>query len=177
MKGYSSLFSNYSTSSSYSGNNCSSYSSSPLKGESQPFQEEYSVYSKMMKKDKIHGVYNANNGGYSLNPTSKKLDEVINGDYLFGKEVTISMPYVIDIYGNLVIGKRNGNGRFGIQTPHPTLIGGLDPKVKMAGMLHIKNGKISYYDDRSGHYRPNIKSMKYADEAFKKYERYMERNK
>ena len=92
------------------------------------------------------------------------------------RAVTASLPYVIDLKGNVIVGKRNGNGRFGLQTPHPTLIGGLNPKVKMAGILHIENGKISYYDNRSGHYRPNNKSMKYADEAFKKYDKYKERN-
>lgn len=171
MKGKSPLFSNYSISSS-----CSNYSgsSSPLNGGSQPFQEEYSVYSKMLKKDICHGVYNLDKGGYSVNPTSKALNDMINGDYIIEKGVTASLPYVIDASGNIIVGKRNGNGRYGVQTPHPTLIGGLDPKVKMAGMLHIKNGKIASYDDRSGHYRPNKESMKYADIAFKKFEKYME---
>ena len=39
----------------------------------------------------------------------------------------------------------------------------------MAGIFKIRGGKIYSYDDRSGHYRPNIKSMKWADEAFAKY--------
>lgn len=175
MKGKSSLFENYSGSSSYSSysNYSNSYSPSPLGGDSQPYQEEYSVYAKMMKKDIKHGVYNLK-CGYSNNPTSKPFDAMINGDYIIGKGVTTSLPYVIDTSGNIIVGKRNGNGRSGIQTPHPTLIGGIDPKVKMAGMLHIKNGKIAYYDDRSGHYRPNKESMKYADIAFKKFEKYME---
>jgi len=174
MKGNTPLFNNYSNSSSYSGNSGYSYLSSPLNGQSQPFKEEYLVYSKMKKKDIKNGVYDVSRGGYSINPTAKTLDSAINGDYIFGRGVTAAMPYVVDINGNIIIGKRNGNGRFQIQTPHPTLIGGLNPKVKMAGILHIKNGKIAYYDDRSGHYRPNIKSMKYAHEAFKKYAKYME---
>lgn len=35
-------------------------------------------------------------------------------------------------------------------------------------MVDILNGKIHSWDDRSGHFKPNIKSMKYADEAFGK---------
>lgn len=173
MKGKGPLFGNYSSHSSFSSYS-SNYSFSPLNGQSQPFQEEYSVYSKMLKKDIKHGVYDPNHGGYKINPTSKLLTEMLNGEYIIGKGITLSLPYVIDTNNNIVVGKRNGNGRNGVQTPHPTLIGGIDPKVKMAGMLHIKNGKISSYDDRSGHYRPNKESMKYADAAFLKYKKYME---
>jgi len=171
MKGNSPLFSNYSKNLS---NSHDSSSSSPLNGQSQPFQEEYSVYSKMLEKDIRHGVYQLDKGGYSVNPTSKSLDEMIKDNYIIGKGVTTALPYVIDTNENVIVGKRNGNGRYGLQTPHPTLIVGLDPKVKMAGMLYIKNGKIAYYDDRSGHYRPNKESMKYADKAFKKYKKFME---
>lgn len=65
-----------------------------------------------------------------------------------------------------IIGRRNGSNKF--QTPHPSLIGGKNPIVRMAGMVDIRNGKIHSWDDRSGHFKPNIKSMKYADEAFGK---------
>ena len=78
------------------------------------------------------------------------------------------MPYVIDLDGNIIIGKRNGNGRYGLPTPHPTLIGGRDPQVKMAGIVDIRGGKIFSYDKRSGHFKPNDKSMHVADEAFAK---------
>lgn len=169
MKGNSLLFSNYSTGSSYSNYGGDVRMSSPLKGQSQPFQEEYSVYAKMKEKDIVHGVYNTSRGGYSKNPTSKKLEDTIIDGYVISKSFTGSIPYVIDLNENVIIGKRNGNGRNGLQTPHPTLIGGIDPKVKMAGMLHIKNGKIIGYDDRSGHYRPNPKSMEIAHKIFKKY--------
>jgi len=169
MKGNSPLFSNYSTGSSYSNYGSDKRTSSPLKGQSQPFQEEYSVYSKMKEKDITHGVYNPNGGGYSKNPTSKKLEDAIVDGFVVCKSFTGSIPYVIDTNEDVIVGKRNGNGRNGVQTPHPTLIGGIDPKVKMAGMLHIKNGKIMGYDDRSGHYRPNLKSMEIAHRIFKKY--------
>ena len=164
MKGYSSLYSNYSVGD-------STYSSSPLQGNSQPYQEQYSVYSKMMKKDIESGVYDPTNGGYIKNPTAKPLDSLFDGNYIVGPNFTKTVPYVITTSGEVIIGNRNGFGRGPgtLPTPHPTLIGGIDPKVKMAGMLQIKNGKIISYNDRSGHFRPNAKSMKWADEAFKKY--------
>ena len=155
---------------SVSGSNYS-YSSSPLHGKSQPYQEQYSVYSKMRRKDIKHGVYNAKNGGYQKNPTAQRLDSMVKGNYIVGKTYNKQVPYVISIDGNVIIGDRNGNGKTPSKTPtpHPTLIGGKDPKVKMAGILDIRGGKIYSYDDRSGHYRPNSESMKWADEAFKNY--------
>ncbi len=164
MKGYSSLYSDYSTVSSLR-------SSSPLHGHSQPYQEQYSVYAKMMKKDIMSGVYNPSGDGYDMNPTAKTLDSIYDGVQIFGAKGQMTIPYVITTEGHVVIGKRNGNGRGpdAKPTPHPTLIGGVDPKVKMAGMLTIKDGKILSYDNMSGHFRPNKKSMKWADEAFEKY--------
>lgn len=78
------------------------------------------------------------------------------------------MPYVIDMEGNIILGKRNGNGREGIPTPHPTLIGGENPRVQMAGLVKIRGGKIISYDNQSGHFKPNIQSMPIADKAFGK---------
>ena len=161
MKGYSSLYSNYS----------GGYTSSPLHGHSQPYQEHYSVYSKMMKKDIKNGVYTPSSGGYSKNPTAKRLDSIYDGKQIIGAKGQMTIPYVITSEGNVIIGRRNGFGRGpGTKpTPHPTLVGGQDPKVKMAGMLTIKDGKILSYDNMSGHFRPNNKSMKWADKAFEKY--------
>ena len=89
--------------------------------------------------------------------------------HLSGKAlINADMPYVIDLKGNIILGKRNGNGRDGVPTPHPTLIGGKDPQVQMAGIVHIQGGKIASYDNQSGHYKPNKKSMSVADEAFGK---------
>ena len=168
MKGSSPLFSNLSGKG--SGDSYGSYSSSPLGGNSQPYQNEYSVYAKMMKKDIMRGVYKPGIG-YIVNPTAKTLDSIYDGKYIGGKNGDMTVPYVITIKGDVIIGNRNGNGRApdALPTPHPTLIGGTDPKVRMAGMLTIKDGKILSYDHLSGHYRPNIKSMLWADEAFAKY--------
>lgn len=74
----------------------------------------------------------------------------------------------MDLSGNIIFGSRNGNGRLGAATPHPTMIGGSDPQVQVAGMLKIRGGKIYSYDYMSGHYKPNVKSMEAADKAFSK---------
>ncbi len=169
MKGNSPLFSSFTAISGLAGM-YSSYSSSPLNGNSQPYQVKYSVYAKMMKKDIEHGIYNPKTG-YSKNPTARYLDSMINGNYIKDKHYNKQMPYVITTDGLVIIGSRNGNGKTPSKTPtpHPTLIGGTDPKVKMAGIVDIRGGKIYSYNNQSGHYRPNQKSMKWADEAFKNY--------
>lgn len=121
----------------------------------------------MHQYDIDSGTYH--DGQYDVNPTAKPLDTMVNGNYIGNKSVNEdNLPYVIDEAGNIIVGKRNGNGRNGVPTPHPTLIGGKDPVVQMAGILKIRGGKIYSYDDRSGHFKPNIQSMKVADEAFGK---------
>lgn len=121
---------------------------------------------KVCERDVKNGIYH--NGRYDKNPTAKNINDMINGNYIGSKTTNIDMPYVIDLKGNIILGKRNGNGREGAPTPHPTLIGGKDPQVQMAGIVHIQGGKIASYDNQSGHYKPNSKSMNVADEAFGK---------
>ena len=121
----------------------------------------------MHKIDVDRGIYH--DGQYDKNPTAEKLTDLINGNYIKNKQYNPGdVPYAIDMDGNIIIGNRNGNGRDGLPTPHPTLIGGKDPKVKMAGMVTIRGGKIISWDNQSGHYKPNIKSMPVANEAFGK---------
>jgi len=153
---------------SYPENN-NEYSSS-LNGNSQPYRMQYSVYAKMLKKDIKMGVYVCGIG-YTKNPTAKQLDSIINSNYIVNKHFNKLVPYVITTEGKVIIGDRNGNGKSPskMPTPHPTLIGGIDPKVRMAGMLDIRGGKIYSYDNQSGHYRPHSKSMRWADEAFKNF--------
>ncbi len=144
--------------SSYSGTN----------GQSQPYAPFYHVVPKMLALDKKNGIYH--NGRYDKNPTAEPLVNKISGSYIGSKTTNMKIPYVIDKKGNIIVGIRNGNGRGAgaLPTPHPTLIGGKNPKVKMAGILEIRGGKIYSYDDRSGHFRPNKKSLACADEAFDK---------
>lgn len=133
---------------------------------SQPYAPSYHVEKGMRERDVKNGIYH--NGRYDKNPTAKNINDMINGNYIGSKTTNIDMPYVIDLKGNIILGKRNGNGREGAPTPHPTLIGGKDPQVQMAGIVHIQGGKIASYDNQSGHYKPNAKSMNVADEAFGK---------
>ena len=136
-------------------------------GSSQPYAPSYHVEPKMLQYDKNKGTFH--NGKYDKNPTAQNLSDTINGNYIKGKNFNDNnMPYVIDLKGNIIIGKRNGNGSTGAATPHPTLIGGKDPQVQVAGILKIRGGKIYDYDHMSGHYKPNIKSMDIADETFGK---------
>ncbi|WP_026506533.1 hypothetical protein [Butyrivibrio sp. MC2013] len=134
-------------------------------GKSQPFSSTYHVVKSMLKQDKEKGIYN---GYYQKNPTANKLVDMINGNYIGNKHNTIDMPYVIAKNGDIIVGKRNGNGKDGLPTPHPTLIGGKDPEVIMAGIVHIHGGKIASYDSNSGHFKPNSKSMAAAEAAFSK---------
>lgn len=135
-------------------------------GGSQPYAPSYHVEKSMHAADVKSGVYH--DGHYDRNPTAKNINDMINGNYIGNKNTNADMPYVIDMNGNIILGKRNGNGKDGLQTPHPTLIGGKDPQVQMAGIVHIHGGKIASYDNQSGHYKPNAKSMSVADEAFGK---------
>ncbi len=135
-------------------------------GGSQPYAPSYHVESHMHDLDIARGIYH--DGHYDKNPTAKNIIDMIHGNYIGDKRTNADMPYVIDLKGNIILGKRNGNGRDGVPTPHPTLIGGKDPQVQMAGIVHIQGGKIASYDNQSGHYKPNIKSMGVADEAFGK---------
>ena len=74
------------------------------------------------------------NGSYLKNPTAKYIDEMIKGKYIENKNFNNdSLTYVIDENDKIIVGNRNGNGRNGVPTPHPSLIGGSDPKIKMAG--------------------------------------------
>ncbi len=141
----------------------SSSSYSGTKEESQPYAKDYGVTPEMKEYDIKRGVYN---GTYDKNPTAGTIDSFIRGEYLFSKDKSKSYTYVVDLQGNIIIGERNGNGWNGKATPHPTLIGGENPRVQMAGILRVEKGKIAGYDHMSGHFKPNIKSIKVAREAF-----------
>ena len=54
------------------------------------------------------------------------------------------------------------------RAPHPTLIGGKDPLVQCAGMIRIEKGRIVWYNNDSGHFRPNAKSLATVDAAMEK---------
>lgn len=140
-------------------------------GSSQPYAPKYGVLPEMKARDREIGVFGPK--GYISNPTTKSINEMINGRYIGNKRLNGIFIYAITTKGEIVIGKRNGNGFDGLPTPHPTLIGGRNPKVKIAGLLDIRGGKIFSYDHMSGHFKPNRKSMKEADEIFSKLPEYL----
>ncbi len=143
--------------------------SSAADRQSQPYAESYGVTEDMLAFDKERGVYTE--VGYRKNPTAVIASTSVRNGILVnedGSPMDGHYTYAVTTSGDLVIGRRNGNGRDGLATPHPTLIGGKDPKVKVAGIATLSQGKITKYDNESGHFKPNILSMTAADEAFSK---------
>ncbi|WP_159439337.1 ParB N-terminal domain-containing protein [Tenacibaculum agarivorans] len=76
--------------------------------------------------------------------------EPLNSHFL-GQETM----YVVDEYDNIFV-RVHGDG---LEYPHPTLIGGENPNVKGAGMLVFENGKLTFIDNNSGHFKPSDESL------------------
>lgn len=132
---------------------------------SQPYAPSYHVTSDMLKMDKKDpDIYNPNTG-YFKNPTATNLETAIDGNrFVFnGNRAEGTMTYVLDKNGNIIFGKRCNPNDDRKRAPHPTLIGGKDPQVQCAGMITFHKGRISSVDDRSGHFRPNSKSLEKVD--------------
>lgn len=146
------------------------YTGTRLTEVSQPYANSYGVVPEMLQFDINRGVYD---GTYEKNPTAKNIYDVINGEYIISDSRNRYLTYVIDMNDNIIVAERNGNGFTGKATPHPTLIGGKNPKVKIAGIIYLEKGKITSYDNMSGHFKPNIKSMKVAQKAFSKLPSYL----
>lgn len=137
---------------------------------SQPYAELYNVCSDLLEIDKKDpDIYDSNNG-YFKNPTAINLFESINGDGIYrnGKRVHGVFTYVMDEKGNIIFGSRCNPNNIGKRSPHPTLIGGKNPKVKCAGMITFSKGKIVSIDNISGHFKPNIKSMEKVNDYMDK---------
>lgn len=136
------------------------------RGSSQPYAPYYKVDPKMHYRDEARGI--SKNNVYTKNPTAKNISEMIHGNYIGDKKTNNTYTYVIDKNGNIIVGQRNGNGKGPnkLPTPHPTLIGGKNPKAVVAGMLEIRGGKIYSVDNQSGHFKPHQKSMHVALEKF-----------
>ena len=102
-------------------------------------------------------------GKYKLNPTTKNIDDYISesSNYVKDKNFNGKFMYVIDEKGNIIIGTRN-NEYF----PHPTLIGGENPKVLSAGIVEIRGGKIYKIDNASGHFKPGAGSIDISKSFF-----------
>jgi hypothetical protein len=91
-----------------------------------------------------------------------KIDQsgsVLNGQYM----------YVVDEVDNIIIGTRAKGFDFSVpdgKAPHPTLIGGIDPSVKTAGIIEFRAGKIYKVDNVSGHFKPSAQSLQNAQPLF-----------
>lgn len=103
-------------------------------------------------------------GVYKTNPTAELLSGMVNEHgKIGGKATSGQFMYVVDMNGDIIIGTRAGQ-----HMPHPTLIGGTNPRVKAAGIVELRGGRISSIDNASGHFRPSKSSLKSAEEAFEK---------
>ncbi|QUB97547.1 hypothetical protein [Leptotrichia sp. oral taxon 221] len=109
--------------------------------------------------------------GYVKNPTAQNITNYINNtNYLgtCGKKGALNgqYMYVVDINDNIIIGNRATGQIINGGLPHPTLIGGIDPKVQGAGIINIRGGKIIKIDNASGHFRPDPSSLKKVEKLF-----------
>lgn len=141
-------------------NSSRSTSSSGYNSPSQEYSEYYRVDKTMLKKDKLNPDVYDKEKGYFKNPTATKIENSapngkvkINGNIQDGR-----IEYVLDLDENIIIGIRANPINPSGPAPHPTLIGGLDPVVKCAGMIRFHEGKIIEVDISSGHYKPNESS-------------------
>lgn len=139
----------------------SNTSNGNIKEGSQPYADLYSVLEEAIISDIHDGVY-LKDLGYRQNPTATTLKE--DDMHIVSSTFTGYVTYVINEDSKIIFGRRNGAKDF--RTPHPSLIGGKDPKVKMAGMIIVKKGKIVSINNNSGHYRPNIQSLDMAKTVF-----------
>lgn len=142
----------------------------------------FSVDDALKAGDKAAGVLV--NGKYLKNPTATNVDDLIiypsgtikgktrldpnatTTELLNGQEYM----YVIDESDNLIIGTRAKGFNFSNpdgKAPHPTLLGG-NPKVKAAGTIEFRGGKIYKVDNSSGHFKPSAESLKVTEGIFKK---------
>jgi RHS repeat-associated protein len=109
-------------------------------------------------------------GSYQTNPTRmafadlevtpggklKHGGQLLNGQYM----------YVVDQNGQILLGTRSGS-----RMPHPTLVGGVDPRVQAAGIMDIRGGKIHGIDTASGHFKPSAASLDAVERALSDVDR------
>jgi len=137
-------------------------------GSSQPYAESYGVVPEMHKRDREFAHIWKPNDGYGKNPTATDVEHSIeSGKVLIdGKPAHGKITFVVDMGGRLIIGKRRNPEKPGGRSPHPMLVGGKNPRVRMAGMIEFKNGRIYDFDSDSGHYRPPSQSKKEVLKVF-----------
>ena len=128
---------------------------------SQPYKELYEVVPDMLRLDKQDSDIYSQKKGYFKNPTATDLlNSISNGCvYIGGRVASGLFTYVVSKGWRIIFGKRCNPNDINKRSPHPTLIGGKKPKVRCAGIIDIRNGKILSVNNNSGHYRPNIESL------------------
>ena len=139
-------------------------------GGSQPFAPTYHVVGEMMDRDKQdHNIYDPKSGYYT-NPYAVSIQNAIrNGRIQMDNHCAHgTYAYVVNENGDVVFGKRFNPNSSHSRAPHPMLIGGKDPQVQCAGMIRIEKGRIVWYNNNSGHFRPNAKSLLTVDVAMEK---------
>lgn len=137
---------------------------------SQPYAPTYNVLPQMMELDKTNpNIYDPQKG-YFLNPLAVKIQDAIEHDQIQmnGRSAMGEFTYVLDLEGNIVFAKRFNPNKIEERSPHPTLIGGKNPEVQCAGMIHLYKGRIVWYNNKSGHFKPNYKSLDKVDVAIQK---------
>ena len=101
--------------------------------------------------------------GYIKNPTATKLSSIVKEGTIRGSFRDGKVMYVVGEAGEIWVGHRKKQ-----KMPHPTLIGGMNPQVRAAGMVEISRGKIVAIDNHSGHFQPPRSSLNKAADAFLK---------
>lgn len=132
----------------------------------------FKVDNALKSADELAGVLV--NGSYLKNPTAKNVTDLIKNpsgamklDQSAGSILNGQYMYVIDETDNIIIGTRaTGISPFNGKAPHPTLIGGVDPTVKTAGIIEFRAGKIYKVDNVSGHFKPSAQSLQNAQPIF-----------
>ena len=139
-------------------------------GGSQSYASLYGVVKEMHEWDKEFDSIWLESSGYLKNPSAIRIQDAVVGPSIVhaGHKANGKMPYVIDTKGDLIFGRRQNPEEALARTPHPMLIGGKNPRVKMAGMIEFRNGKIYAIDNHSGHYRPPKKSLEETERALAK---------
>ncbi len=121
----------------------------------------WGVVPRMQARDIASGVLT--DSGYELNSTARNvMDTLTPTGRVGGGNNNGSVMYVIDDKGLIIIGTRNRK----VRMPHPALIGGSDPRVRGAGRVEIRNGRIYSVNNHSGHFQPGAGSFEAAQEAF-----------
>ncbi|MGB4774702.1 MAG: hypothetical protein WBP45_06005 [Daejeonella sp.] len=134
----------------------------------------FKVDNSLKSADELAGVLI--NGEYKLNPTATNVNSLIKNpsgtmklDQSAGSVLNGQYMYVVDEADNIIIGTRAKGFDFSVpdgKAPHPTLIGGVDPSVKTAGIIEFRAGKIYKVDNISGHFKPSAQSLQNAQPLF-----------